>query len=70
MQVWKEYEEELHNKKMSGKLSADKNDTLCQNVTKNDVVKALGGMKAGKAGGPSRVISDLLKLCGKESVKN
>ena len=71
MQVWKEYEENYLMKEISvsGKLSADKNDGPCQNVTESDVVETLCSMKEGKAGGPNGVASNLLKLCRAESVK-
>ena len=70
MQVWKEHKEKASNKEneWSGKLSADRNDGPCQNVTEIGVMEALCSMKAGKAGGANGVTSDLLELCG-ESVK-
>ena len=59
MLVWKEYEQELLKKSSSGTLSADKNNA-CQNVTENDAIETLCSMKAGKAGGPSDITSNLL----------
>ena len=53
-------------KNMSGveNFVQTKIDGPCQNITRNDVVEVPCGMKAGKAGGHSKVTSDLLKLCG------
>ena len=71
IQEWKEYEEELISKEndRSGKLSADKNYGSCQNVTKNDVMEVLCGMKTGKTGSPSKVTADFLKQCEEKRIK-
>jgi len=46
-----------------------KSEGPCEKVTLEDVLEALRLMKIGKAAGPSGVTSDLLKVCGIESVK-
>ena len=58
MQVLKDYEEELFNKKMNGVENLVRKKSW---ALKNDVVEALCGMQASKARIPCGVTSDFFK---------
>ena len=66
-----EYEQKLLNQEnMRGRnLKMVKVERSCKKVSIQEVIGALNFMTAKKAAGPSRVTSELLKVCEKEKVK-
>ena len=66
-----EYEQTLLNQEnMRGRNShMVKIERSCEKVSIQEVIGALNFMTARKAAGPSRVTSELLKVCEKEKVK-
>ena len=68
---WREYMERLLNieNDWDGVLEGDKVEGLCELINEKEVEEAIKVMKAGKAGGPSEVVGEMLKAAGKKGIK-
>ena len=69
--TWKEYMEKLLNveNEWDGKVDADRIEGPQQAITKVEVRKAIKKMRTGKAGGPSGIVSDMLKGGGETVIE-
>ena len=52
-----------------GVLEGDKVEGPCELINEKEVEEAIKVMKAGKAGGPSEVMGEILKAAGKKGIK-
>ena len=52
-----------------GVLEGDKVEGPCELINEKEVEEAIKVMKAGKAGGPSEVVGEMLKAAGKKGIK-
>ena len=68
---WREYMERLLNieNDWDGVLEGDKIEKPCELINEKEVEEAIKVMKAGKAGGPSEVVGEMLKAAGKKGIK-
>ena len=68
---WREYMERLLNieNDWDGVLEGDKVEGPCELINEKEVEEAIKVMKAGKAGGPSEVVGEMLKAAGKKGIK-
>ena len=68
---WREYMERLLNieNDWDGVLEGEKVEGPCALINEKEVEEAIKVMKAGKAGGPSEVVGEMLKAAGKKGIK-
>ena len=68
---WREYMERLLNieNDWDGVLERDKVEGPCELINEKEVEEAIKVMQAGKAGGPSEVVGEMLKAAGKKGIK-
>ena len=68
---WKKYMERLLNVEndWNGVLEGDRVEGPCELISEREVEEAIRDMKAGKAGGPSEVVGEMLKAAGRKGVR-
>ena len=70
MERWREYFEELLNEENEHELEeVEEIEGPIENVTEEEVKRALGGMKSGKAAGPSELTSGMLMMADEIGVQ-